>query len=367
MADRLDNTSDAGRRPGFSLVESVVVLLAVVLLVAMIQPSLASARRQSKFSVCLDRLAVIGAATAIYSAEDPNDMALPVHPRFYDQDPNNPSFIGAYEWGGKSGIGYPGWVPGAGGVLFYLTSKYGTKAGNGPATRPLNNILYPHGFVDSGPPNWDRDGSILDTQIQLDAARCPADDGPPGGAHCLEWIDHPERSAFDHFGTSYSANAFWTTFVGGGPIYSNSPFLGSITRVLEPARTLAYDECIGRWAWLARRRESACASLVGDEGIDPGPTKAVMGWHGKNWTFNRAFIDGHVATQKVFIEGSGDVNGYFNHYRTEIVFPDDPEEQHRLTCIIVRGDGWQIDTLPADQIATGLFWSGRNPGECSLR
>lgn len=366
MADRLDNTRDAGRRPGFSLFESVVVLLAVVLLVAMIQPSLASARRQSKYSVCMDRLSVIGAATAIYTAEDPADMALPVHPRFYDQDPFNPSFIGAYEWGGKAGKGSPGWTPGAGGALFFLTSRYGSKAGFGPASRPLNDILYPHGFVGNGPPNYDRDGAILDAQLQLDAVRCPADDGPPEGGHCVNWVENSEQSSFDHFGTSYNANTFMTSLIGGGPIWSTSQYLGSVSRVPDPARTLAYDENIGRWAWATRRTSAPCINTLGNSGIDPGPTKAVRGWHGKNWTYNRSFVDGHVATQKVFIEGTRDSNGFFEHFRNEVVFPDDPEEQNRTACIIIRGEGWQIDTLPAELIPTGLFWDGSGRVGCSL-
>ena len=325
MADRLDNTRDAGQRAGFSLVESVVVLLAVVSLVAIIQPSLASARRQSKYSVCLDRLAVIAEATAIYSEEDPADMALPVHPLQYEQDPSNPSHIGAYEWGGKAGKGQPSWTPGSGGILFFLTSRYGTKAGFDPASRPLNRILYPHGFADHGiglP--YDRDGAILDTQLQLDAFRCPSDDGPPAGGHCIDWTENPDLTAYDYFGTSYHANVFMTSSVVS-PMVSISPYLGSVRRVPNPARTLAYNEAIGRWAWAVKRNHSACAWVIGSEGVDPGPTKTVRGWHGKNWTFNRSFVDGHVSTQKVLIEGTRDSNGYFEHYREELVFPDDPQ------------------------------------------
>ncbi|MCH8147848.1 MAG: hypothetical protein IH987_07620 [Planctomycetes bacterium] len=367
MVDRLNNTKDTGHRPGFSLVESVVVLLTGVLLVAMIQPSLASARRHSKFSVCLDRLAVIGAATAIYTAEDPDDNALPVPSSFFTQNPSRYTNIGAYEWGGKAGKGAPGWTSGAGGQYYFLTGRYGTKAGFGPATRPLNNILYPHGFVEYGPPNYIKEGAILDTQLQLDAVRCPADDGPPEGGHCVDWVANPEQSSFDYFGTSYNANIFMTSFVGGGPISSNSQFLGPVSRVPDPARTLAYHENIGRWAWTTKRLISECSVLIGFAGIDPGPTKAVRGWHGKNWTFNRSFVDGHVATQKILIEGSRDSNGYFNHYRLEVVYPDDPNLQQNRTCIIVRGDGWQLDTLPAEPIPTGYSWNGSGRlGECLL-
>ena len=88
------------------------------------------------------------------------------------------------------------------------------------------------------------------------------------------------------------------------------------------------------------------------------PTKVIRGWHGKDWTYNRAFVDGHAATQKVLLEGTEDSNGFFTHYRTEVVFPDNEERQIQVTCIIVRGSGWQKDTLPAPSIRTGLNWDG---------
>lgn len=344
-------------RQGFSLIETVAVLLITGLLIAIVQPSLASARRQSKFALCLDRLAAIGAATATYSNEDPINNSLPVHPLFYQQNPDNPSFIGAYEWGGKSGVGQPGFVAGAGGENFFLTGKYGTKAGFGPTARPLNNILYPQGFRDHAPPSFNKMGAILDTRLELDSYRCPSDDRPPLAAHCADWIAHPRRSSYDHFGTSYNANIFMISYVGGGEITSNSPYLRPVSRVPSPGRTLLYDENIGRWAWTSKRNFSACRSLVGD-GIDPGPTNAVPGWHGKNWTFNRVFVDGHVATQKVFIEGTGDEFGFSEHYRNELVYPDSPDRQANAACVIIRGDGWQIDTLPAAAIRTGLGWNG---------
>ena len=84
----------------------------------------------------------------------------------------------------------------------------------------------------------------------------------------------------------------------------------------------------------------------------------MRGWHGKDWTFNRAFVDGHAETQKILLEGTEDVEGFFLHYRTELVFPDDALRQARFVCVIARGPGWQKDTLPAPLIDTGLEWNG---------
>ena len=92
--------------------------------------------------------------------------------------------------------------------------------------------------------------------------------------------------------------------------------------------------------------------------MDPGPTKTLRGWHGKDWRFNRAFVDAHAETQTVFIQGSEDQSGYALHYRNEVVYPDNADLQDAYRCIIVRGDGWQKDTLPAEDIPTGLIWGG---------
>ncbi len=336
-------------RGAFSLVELCAGLACFAALFAIVQPSLEVARERAKQSVCLERLRSIGQATGLYTEQDPSGWALPVHPSQFMQDPGNPTFVGAYEWGGKSGIGRPDFAPMDPPAL---GSKYGTYVGFGPATRPLNEILYPHGFQDNLNPEFDRVGAMLDTQIDLPAYRCPADDGPPRGAHCQDWLDHADRSSYDHFGNSYAANIFMIgNSSGSGTMKSNSPYMRPLTRVPNPARTIFYEENIGRWAWGTWRE--TCDFL---DGIDPGPTGLIRGWHGKKWTYNRSFGDAHAEMQKVYIEGT-EYEGYAEHYRIELVF-DDPGEQSSQRCIIVRGDGWQKDTLPAPYIDTGLA----NPG-----
>jgi len=177
-------------------------------------------------------------------------------------------------------------------------------------------------------------------------------------------------SSYDYFGNSYAANIFMVGInTPGACLNSNSPYLRPTTRVPTPSRTLYYEENIGRWAWTAKRKGDIC-DIPGADGIDPGPTKAIRGWHGKDWTYNRAFVDAHAATQKVYIEGTEDEEGYANHYRVEhlshypaysvdcenYISVDDYEEMHRIYhCVIIRGQGWQKDTLPAPLIATPLI------------
>ncbi len=312
--------------------------------------------------MCLDRLRAIGQASLVYSEKDRKNSAIPVHPAQLDPRFDDTA-IGAYDWGGKSGVGWPEYRNGSNG----LHSRYGTSTGFGPTTRPLNTIFYPHGFRD----NLDRytqAGAILDTELRLDAYRCPADDGPPLGGHCYHWVENPTRSSYDHFGTSYAANTFMVG-TGSGAIMSNSPYLRALSGVSNPARTLSYEENIGRWAWACRREINDCTWI--GSGVDPGPTKALRGWHGKDWTYNRAFVDAHAETQTIYNEGSEDADGYATHYRNEeldsySIWPDcstcdvgstdcegSPRSFDQYRCVIVRGDGWQKDTMPAPLTCTG--------------
>jgi len=352
---------------GFTLIELLVVIAIIALLISILLPSLEAARQQSKKSACMAHIKNIATSSRVYEADDENGWGIPAHPLQFKQDPNDPTYIGAYEWGGKSGIGHPGYVDGPDdGEFAYIGAKYGTKAGFGPASRPMNAILYPGGFQDNLNPHYKREGALQDTTLNLALFKCPGDDGPPRGAHCPDWLAHSDRSSYDHFGNSYAANLFMSGSGGGGEMVTNSPYLRPISRVPTPSRTLYYEENIGRWAWSARREINDC-SWIG-LGVDPGPTKTIEGWHARDWTFNRAFVDGHAEAQKIFIEGTEDSEGYGEHYHNEHLssYPNwplpppngSPGSFEQFLCIIVRGNGWAKDTMPAPPIATGVNWPG---------
>lgn len=348
----------------FTLIELLVVVAIIAMLIALLMPSLDRARKHAKQTVCLANLKSLGVSSRVYEADDPQGWGIPVHPAQFWQDPQHPTYIGAYEWGGKSGVGRPDFVPGGASPI---NSKYGTKAGFGPATRPMNSILFKGGFTDHRYPTFNRNGATSDTKLLLENFRCPADDGPPRGGHCQEWIKSDNLSSYDHFGNSYAANVFMIASGDGGLMHSNSPYMRPLTRVPNPARTIYYEENIGRWAWAARLDQCELAGVT--PGVDPGPTKSIRGWHGKDWTYNRAFVDSHAEYQTVYIQGTQDENGYARHYVAETLsaYPtyDDVGDGNYSDgsydfyhCVIIRGPGWAKDTLPAEPIVTPLWHPG---------
>ena len=100
-------------------------------------------------------------------------------------------------------------------------------------------------------------------------------------------------------------------------------------------------------------------------GIDIGPLKTVQGWHGQDWTYVRSFVDAHAEYQKILVEDTEDIQGYSEHFRIErlITVPDwngSPSSWTFWRCVIIRGDGWAKDTLPAPVVETGLNSPGGN-------
>lgn len=329
------------RSHGTTVAELVVSVAAFVALAALLLPTLSDARRQGKAVHCLANMERLGAASAIYANVDASENAIPVHPLWGLV----PGALGAYEWGGKAGRGEPQTSAGP------LASKWGTAEGRGPATRGLNKILYrktlPDYQDDPGPEqvNW-----LQDATLDLDEFRCPADSGYTGH-NTVAWRNS-KLTSFDHYGTSYVANTSWVGIPGGNcKLFSNSPFLRPVSRIPNPSQTVLMQENCGRYAWRVNYGgpfDGGCGSLSGDLGSDVEQT--IMGWHGRSWMFQTAFVDGHAREVRMF-----------GHSQPEPVlgrYP--PSEGIALAnhgswhCVILRGPGWQLDTLPAPPVRTSI-------------
>ncbi|MHC4799476.1 MAG: type II secretion system protein, partial [Planctomycetota bacterium] len=57
------------RRSGFTLMEVLVVVSIIALLLAILVPSLGAARRQSRATVCLTQLRVLGQGLSMYALQ----------------------------------------------------------------------------------------------------------------------------------------------------------------------------------------------------------------------------------------------------------------------------------------------------------
>ena len=325
---------------GATLIELSVTVGAVALLASMLLPVLGEARRQGKEVLCLHNLGQISDAGAVYAASDRNGLLIPVHAAFSAERRERV----VYGWGGRSGRGDP--LSGD-----YLDSIWGTANGLGPATRPMNRIIYGAAFPDyqnqrgPGSVNW-----IEDARLELDVYRCPADYGYTGSGR-EGWRDS-KLTSFDHYGNSYAASTLWMRWnPGPSDILTLSAFLRPLSRIPIPARTIMYLENNGRLAWTRNLATEDC-------GASRDPPKApIRGWHGRNFVFNVAYSDGHAAP--TFIDGH-------LHPQPDIGrYADDPSGNRmgylNYRCIIIRGPDWHLDTLPAAGVTTGIPAGGGSP------
>ncbi len=346
-------------KSALTLVETAAIVVVGLLALAVLAPAAHNTRAGSQLTGCRANMRAIGQASRAYAAEDPNEILIPVPVTNVLHRAS-----GAVKWGGRAGKGQSN-VPSD-----PTFSEFGTTSYRGPAHRPLNRQLYKAGFVDYNPVdgmpnpgpgnvNW-----LKDTKLDLDVYCCPADTGYAGGGFMYTASargDRNERvfaqeglSAYDHYGTSYVANVFW--FIGGlagQPLRSQSVYLTPLSRVPNPARSVAYQEVPSRWTWLW-----GSWSGSGCEWVWPGRVanafNTVPGWHGEPFRFNVTFADGHAA----FIEMQGCMRpppnlGAPNYPTGECGSLTPPYECER--CVTICGPEWQLDTLPAPSVLTMYF------------
>lgn len=319
-----------------TLTETIASCAALVAASALVIPTLGEARRQGKETVCIKNLGTIAQAGMIHAAGDPNELAVPIHPLAAIA---GTTLRGEREWGGKSGIGDSA-------TSQPFDSVWGTAGGRGPATRALNHVIYGSGFPNyadhPGPEqvNW-----ISDTQLNLDAFHCPGDCGYTG--YHLSSFRDGKLTSYDHYGNSYTAVANWIGVAGATcRLSSNSSFYRPVSRIPAPAGTILFLENAGRFAWRINYGADGCGSLVGCSSYDG---QAVAGWHGRDFMFNVAFADAHVAATR--IQGHQVPQPNIGRYPPSNGLPTSAAFWH---CVTIRGPHWQVDTLPAPPIQTAF-------------
>ena len=172
----------------FTLIELLVVVAIITALIAVLLPSLNSAREAAGRAACLSNLRSIGQATHAYADEDERHMLVPLHGSMVHVQPTwYKRTVMWFAWGGRA-------APEP--FLYYHSNGYWINETNGYGIygtnqRPLTKYLFPRIAAD------ERDVEVF---------HCPGDRGYPDYDQSV--VDdapqaNAERSMYNTVGNSY--------------------------------------------------------------------------------------------------------------------------------------------------------------------
>ncbi len=244
----------------------MLVVTMIVLLAALLLPSLEGGREQARRAYCLANLRSIGMAAASYATEDRHELLIPIHQTMITYRPTSEYWLWRtamwFSFGGNSG------------TKPFRTDHEPRLLGDGTEwaaeTRPLNRHLF---------------GSVTAGSRELRLFRCPSDRGYPDHADIDDAPrENAEQSCFETLGSSYRASLFGIFPLRGSDYdgaFAVGPWGHRLSTITDPARVAAFGE-------------PTFFNMIGRDDVGGPNPDAVLttGWHKRFMTDNLALCDG---------------------------------------------------------------------------
>jgi prepilin-type N-terminal cleavage/methylation domain-containing protein len=309
-------------RSAFTLIELLVVVAIITLLLAILLPSLSSAREQGKKTKCLANLRTIGTAMQQYALEDRTEQPIPIHESMLQSCPYwEWRTVNWFAWGGRSGQ-TPFLTDAGGGITLSMDGVAGADARPqyDARRRPLNRFVF-------------HDVDVADTK-QLEWYHCPSDRGYPLHPDIDDSpIANADRPCYDTLGNSYRASlAMVTVFDGSNASLghlSYGPWGHQLSSLKNTSR-------------LVLAGEPSFFNMIGRDDVNLPARDAVLvtGWHKRLMEDNLVFCDGSAAPTRASMLDKFDAGTL----AAMNVF--DP-------ALLARGRRWQLDCYP---VAGARLW-----------
>lgn len=299
------------RRAAFTLIEMLTVVAIIMLLLAILLPSLSGAREQARRAYCLANLRSIGQAATAYAGEDRKELLIPIHRSMLTLMPASDYWL----WRTAMWFSFGGPAP----TKPFLTDNGPRDLAAAPMwtpeTRPLNRYLFKGVATSASAP-------------EHKLFRCPSDRGYPNHPDIDDAPrENAERSCFESLGNSYRASLY-AVFPLRGQDYDGAfavgPWGHRLSSITEPSRVAAFGE-------------PQFFNMIGRDDIGgPNPDPVLTtGWHRQRMTDNLVFCDG--SARPTSAAGRQTIDAELAQAKMNVGANWD---------LISRGPGWRFDLWP---------------------